>query len=79
MEKIEDYIKKEMKDCPLTKEQEERFLVGFCKFLDDLEEKQCNMHVVGVRSEQLINIHSYVGAVNGNCRECGLPEVCHEL
>jgi len=42
--------------------------------------KNFNISGVGVPTgEQLIDIHSYVGAVNGNCTECGLPEGCHEL
>jgi len=37
MKKIEQYIKDELKECPLTVEQEDKLLIGLTKFLDDLE------------------------------------------
>ena len=40
MNKIEEYIKEEMKGCPFTQEQEDKLLIGLTKFLDDLEQKQ---------------------------------------
>lgn len=38
--KIEQYIKKEMKDCPLTKQQEGKLLLAIENYLDDIEQSK---------------------------------------
>ena len=40
MKTIEQYIKDELKNCPLTKIQEDKLLIGLTHFLDDLETEQ---------------------------------------
>lgn len=51
------------------------------EILADLNKMNQALIIDGVvqQSEPLIDIHGYVGELNGNCRKCGLPEGCHEL
>jgi len=55
MNKIEQYIKKELKDCPLTEVQENKLLIGLTKFLDDLEAEQLNKPDVSQRISHFVS------------------------
>ena len=52
MNTIQQYVKSELKDCPLTETQEDKFLIALTKYLDDLESqsKKCNCKTYGHKS-----------------------------
>jgi hypothetical protein len=59
---------------------QQSFIRGIVKlsYNEGLEKGQTlPLDSVVLQSEPLINIHGYVGELNGNCRKCGLPEGCH--